>query len=117
MIRYWPRFRIPDKAAYQINLAGKLSPNINPVSGNAADLMIDVETPDGKTLAIDDLPAQQLIAAAEAEHMAAAADVGLDVDVPTLRANKGEIADRRLGTRQDDDAGGCRDRFALPDPD
>src|SRR5205823_2751284 len=57
MIRYRPRFRHPDKAARPMNLAEaeKLSPNINPVSANAADLMIDVETPDGKTFAIDDL--------------------------------------------------------------
>jgi uncharacterized protein YcbX len=56
MIRYRPRFRHPAKAAQPINLeeAEKLSPNINPISASAADLMIDVETPDGKTFAIDD---------------------------------------------------------------
>lgn len=56
MIRYRPRFRHLRKAARPINLADaeKLSPNINPVSANAADLMIDVETPDGTTFAIDD---------------------------------------------------------------
>lgn len=56
MIRYRARFRHPEKAARPINMAEaeKLSPNINPISANAADLMIDVETPDGKTFAIDD---------------------------------------------------------------
>ena len=56
MIRYRPRFRHPEKAAQPMNLlaAQKLSPNINPVSADPADLMIDVETPDGKTFAIDD---------------------------------------------------------------
>jgi hypothetical protein len=56
MIRYRARFRNPDKAAQPVNLieAVKLSTNINPVSANAADLMVDVETPDGKTFAIDD---------------------------------------------------------------
>ncbi len=56
MIRYRPRFRNPDKAAQPANLfeAVKLSPNINPISANAADLMVDVETPDGKAFAIDD---------------------------------------------------------------
>ena len=56
MIRYRPRFRHSDKAARPINLAEaeKLSPNINPVSARASELMINVETPDGKTLAIDD---------------------------------------------------------------
>jgi MOSC domain-containing protein len=56
MIRYRARFRYPEKAARPINLgqAEKLSPNINPISANAAELMIDVETPDGKMFAIDD---------------------------------------------------------------
>ena len=56
MIRYRARFRHPDKAARPINVAEaeKLSPNINPISAKPADLMIDVETPDGKTFAIDD---------------------------------------------------------------
>ena len=56
MIRYRARFRRPEKAARPINWseAQTLSPNVNPVSATAADLMIDVETPDGKTFAIDD---------------------------------------------------------------
>jgi uncharacterized protein YcbX len=56
MIRYRPRFRDPRKAAQPVNLAEAeaLSPNINPITANAADLMIDVETPDGKTFAVDD---------------------------------------------------------------
>ena len=55
MIRYRPRFRDPQKAAQPVNWpeAQKLSPNINPISASATDLMIDVETPDGKTFAID----------------------------------------------------------------
>jgi len=56
MIRYRARFRYPDKAARPINLgeAEKLSPNINPISASAAELMIDVETPGGEMFAIDD---------------------------------------------------------------
>jgi uncharacterized protein YcbX len=56
MIRYRPRFRHPEKAAQPINWteAQKLSPNITPISAGEGDLMIDVETPDGKTFAIDD---------------------------------------------------------------
>src|SRR5437868_15336148 len=55
MLRYRPRFRDRDKAALPVNLddAEKLSPNLNPVSGNPADLMVDVEAPDGTTFAID----------------------------------------------------------------
>ncbi len=56
LIRYRARFRNPGKAARPVNLsdAQKLSPNINPVSASASELMIDVETPDGKTFAIDE---------------------------------------------------------------
>jgi uncharacterized protein len=56
MIRYRPRFRDREKAARPINLgeAQKLSPNINPLVADASELMVDVETPDGKVLAIDD---------------------------------------------------------------
>ncbi|MEY2576090.1 MAG: uncharacterized protein QOF80_1577 [Verrucomicrobiota bacterium] len=56
MIRYWARFRDPEKAARPVNLgeAEKLSPTLNPISANASDLMIDVETPDGKNFAVDD---------------------------------------------------------------
>ena len=55
MLRYRPRFRYPDKAARPINLteAESMPPGVNLVSANPAELMIDVETPDGKTLAID----------------------------------------------------------------
>ena len=56
MIRYRARFRNPEKAARPVNLseAEKLSSIINPISAGASELMIDVETPDGKTFAIDD---------------------------------------------------------------
>src|SRR5438270_11430246 len=56
MVRYRPRFRDPNKAARPINQveAETLSPSLNPVSANPAELMVDVDTPDGKTLAIDD---------------------------------------------------------------
>ena len=56
MVRYRARFRHPEKAARPVNLgqAEALSPNINPISSDPSELMIDVETPDGKTFAIDD---------------------------------------------------------------
>jgi uncharacterized protein len=56
MLRYWPRFRSPDTAARPINQseAKTLSPLLNPVSASPAELMLDVEAPDGKTFAIDD---------------------------------------------------------------
>jgi uncharacterized protein YcbX len=56
MIRYRPRFRNPNKAARPVDLADaeSLPPGVNPLSAHPAELMIDVETPDGKTIAIDD---------------------------------------------------------------
>ena len=54
MIRYRARFRNPEKAARPINLAEAESSGANPISANASELMIEVETPDGKTIAIDD---------------------------------------------------------------
>ena len=54
MIRYRPRFRNPEKAARPVNLAEAEKHSANPLSANAADLMIDVETPTGEIFAIDD---------------------------------------------------------------
>jgi uncharacterized protein len=54
MIRYRARFRNPEKAARPINLAEAESSGANPISANASELMIEVETPDGKTIAIDE---------------------------------------------------------------
>jgi uncharacterized protein YcbX len=55
MLRYQPRFRHPDKAARPTNLpeAEKLPPGVTPLYADPDDLMVDVETPAGNTLAID----------------------------------------------------------------
>jgi uncharacterized protein YcbX len=54
LLQYRPRFRYPDKAARPINFTEAESMGANPVSADPAELMVDVETPDGETLAIDD---------------------------------------------------------------
>ncbi len=54
LLQYRPRFRYPDKAARPINLTEAESMGANPISADPPELMIDVETPDGRTLAIDD---------------------------------------------------------------
>jgi uncharacterized protein len=54
MIRYRARFRNPEKAARPVNLSEAEKSGANPISANVTELMIDVETPDGKTFAIDD---------------------------------------------------------------
>jgi uncharacterized protein len=54
LLKYRPRFRYPDKAARPINLSEAESKNANPLSASLEELVVDVEAPDGKTLAIDD---------------------------------------------------------------
>ncbi len=56
MIRYRPHFRNPNKAAHPVDLADaeSLPPGVNPLAAHPTELTIDVETPDGKTIAIDD---------------------------------------------------------------
>jgi uncharacterized protein YcbX len=54
LLQYRPRFRYPDKAARPINLVEAESKDANPLSADLAELLVDVETPDRKTLAIND---------------------------------------------------------------
>jgi len=54
LIRYRARFRNPEKAARPVNSNEAEKHNANPITASASELMIDVETPDGKTFAIDD---------------------------------------------------------------
>src|SRR5213082_2027641 len=56
MLRYQPRFLNPEKATRPINQmeADSLPPGVTPLYANPDDLMVDVETPAGKTVAIDD---------------------------------------------------------------
>ncbi len=56
MICYRPRFRQPEKAVQPRNRpeAESLGSGTTPIPASAAELMLDVETPDGQTFAIDD---------------------------------------------------------------
>jgi hypothetical protein len=54
LLQYRPHFRNPDKAAQPVNLTDAEKMGANPISADPSELMVDVETPDGKTLAIDD---------------------------------------------------------------
>src|SRR6266496_5475383 len=54
LLQYRPRFRYPDKAARPINLTEAESKGANPLSAGLAELAVDVQTPDGQTVAIDD---------------------------------------------------------------
>jgi uncharacterized protein YcbX len=54
LLQHRPHFRNPDKAARPVNLAEAESMGANPVSADLTELMVDVKTPSGETLAIDD---------------------------------------------------------------
>jgi len=56
MLRYCPRFHNPVKAAGPPNLtaAERITPGLTPMYASPVDLMVDVETPSGARLAIDD---------------------------------------------------------------
>src|SRR6267154_4975479 len=54
LLQYRPRFRHPDKAARPVNLTEAESMGAGPLAADISELMVDVETPEGKTLAIDD---------------------------------------------------------------
>jgi len=56
MLRYHPRFRDPEKAAQPPNLteAKAITPGLTALHADPADLGVEVETPSGEILAIDD---------------------------------------------------------------
>src|SRR6202048_3416086 len=56
MLLYRPRFRYPERAARPPNLseAESMPPGINPNFADAMDLSVDVETPTGEVLEVDD---------------------------------------------------------------
>lgn|SRR5215831_2203204 len=56
MLLYRPRFRHPERAAKPPNLAEAedIAPGLNPVFGDPADLAVEVETPSGEVLSVDD---------------------------------------------------------------
>ena len=56
MLLYRPRFRHPSPAAKPVNLAEaeSIGPGLTPLYAEAAELAVDVETPSGEVLAVDD---------------------------------------------------------------
>lgn len=69
MLLYHPRFRHPELAASPLNLAEAESGGLTPLYPSAADLVVDIETPSGEVLTIDD-PAliDKLSAGLDATH-------------------------------------------------
>ncbi len=56
MLRYRPRFRHPERTIAPPSLAAaeKLAPGATPLYADPADLLLEIETPDGTVLPIDD---------------------------------------------------------------
>ncbi len=56
MLLYRPRFQHPDKAVRPPNLteAERMAPGVTPIFADPADLALNVETPSGEVLAVDD---------------------------------------------------------------
>jgi hypothetical protein len=54
LLKYRPRFRHPGKAARPVNLTEADRMGAGPLAADISELIVDVETPEGKTLAIDD---------------------------------------------------------------
>jgi uncharacterized protein YcbX len=56
LLQFRPRFRYPSPAARPTNLAEAeaMAPGLTPVFADPADMIVDVETPTGQILAIDD---------------------------------------------------------------
>src|SRR5690349_12915351 len=54
LLQYRPLFRFPDKAARPVNLTDAESLGAGALSADLSELMVDVETPDGRTMPIDD---------------------------------------------------------------
>lgn len=63
MLLFYPRFRHPGRAGRPENLhqAETLGPGVTPVYAEAGELLVDVETPGGESLAIDDPKLEQLL--------------------------------------------------------
>lgn len=56
MLRYRPQFRYPERATKPPNLteAMSITPGVMPVNGDPNDLILDVVTPSGEVVAVDD---------------------------------------------------------------
>jgi len=69
MLRYTPQFRYPERAATPPNLieAMCIGPGVMPANADAEDLAIDVVTPSGDLISIDDPALLKLLAAGISE--------------------------------------------------
>ena len=67
-----------------------------------------------EALGIVDFAAEHLVAAAKAKHAAAPSDMGLEVNVPTLCPQSGEVSHGGFGAGNDDQARIAGNRLVSP---
>jgi uncharacterized protein YcbX len=65
MLRYCPQFRYPERASKPPNLieASSIAPGVNPANGEAEDMALDVVTPSGEIISVDDPALTKLLGA------------------------------------------------------
>src|SRR5206468_9071885 len=69
LLQYRPRFRYPDKAVRPVNLTEADRMGAGPLAADISELMVDVETPRGETLTIDDPALMDMLRAnVDAKH-------------------------------------------------
>lgn len=63
MLRYRPQFRYPERAVKPPNLteATSIPPGVTPANGDLSDIVLDVFTPSGAVVAIDDLALLEML--------------------------------------------------------
>ena len=100
LLQYRPRFRSPDKAARPVNLTEADKMGAGPLSADISELMVDIETPDGKTLAIDDpLLIEMLLSEIDRKHQLTLMrshqrELMLTVDAAAQHLDQNRIIDR-----------------------
>ena len=64
MLRYQPQFRYPERTITPPNLfeAMSIAPGVNPANADAEDMILDVVTPSGAVVAVDDPALQEMLA-------------------------------------------------------
>jgi uncharacterized protein YcbX len=70
MLLYGPQFRYPERATKPPNLteAESIAPGVNPANGDAEDMILDVVTPSGEIVSVDDPVLIKLLGAGISEE-------------------------------------------------
>jgi uncharacterized protein YcbX len=69
MLQYCPQFRYPERASKPPNLieAASIAPGVTPANGDAEDMVLDIVTPSGEIISVDDPSLLKLLGAGISE--------------------------------------------------